>query len=135
MHWAGLRHNRPMPRTAASVPVLLLAFLAAGCGREEGMDGAAPRLDEAAGAVGWRGSLPCVDCESIDTRLVLLRRDDGERVYELEEVYVALDGGMRFEERGHWRIDRSMLSLEADAGGLRRFHVVHGGALRAIRAA
>lgn len=118
-----------MPRVAAPVSALLLAVLAAGCGREDGT-AALPVLDAEPGALEWRGSLPCADCESIDTRLVLLRRDDGERVFELVEVYVALDGSMSFEERGHWRIERSMLSLEPDTGGVRRYRLVQGGALQ-----
>lgn len=119
-----------MRRVAALVSALLLATLAAGCGRDSGADAVPPGLDAEPDAVEWRGSLPCADCESIDTRLVLLRRDDGERVYALVEVYVALDGSMRFEERGHWQVDRSLLSLEPEGGGLRRYRVVQGGALQ-----
>lgn len=120
-----------MPRVAAPLSALLLAVLvAAGCGREDDVGALPSGLDGEPGAVEWRGSLPCADCESIDTRLVLLRRDDGERVFELVEVYVAMDGSMSFEERGHWRIERSMLSLEPDTGGQRRYRLVQGGALQ-----
>lgn len=118
----------------ATVLALALAGLAAGCGRggeapagdaEAAMPGPGP----ADGAVEWRGNMPCADCEGIDTRLVL-GRADGERVYELVEVYLAVDGSMRFEEGGQWQLDDAVLSLEPRTGGLRRFGVVDGGALQ-----
>ena len=120
-----------MPRTRAIASALLLAGLLAGCARDGDADAGAtpPGLDMDPGAVEWRGSLPCVDCEAIDTRLVLERRDGAQR-YELVEVYVAIDGSMRFEEAGEWRIHRSLLSLEPDTGGLRQYGLAHGGRLQ-----
>lgn len=120
-----------MPRLPAIAFALLLAALVAGCGRDRDHDagGAPTGLDEVAGAVEWRGSLPCADCEAIDTRLLLERRG-GERGYELVEVYVADDGGMSFEEAGQWTLDDTVLSLQSSTGGVRRYGLVHGGALQ-----
>ncbi|MEN1941458.1 copper resistance protein NlpE N-terminal domain-containing protein [Luteimonas sp. MJ246] len=120
-----------MPRAHASVLALLLVALSAGCTRGDHAAGNAglPGLDAGQDVVEWRGSLPCADCEAIDTRLVLERRG-GEQVYELVEVYVALDGSVSFEETGEWRIDQSTLSLEPRTGGLRRYALVHGGVLQ-----
>ena len=118
-----------MPRRPAPVFLLLCASaLAAGCAREEGR-GDAPGEATAAGELEWRGVMPCADCEAIDTRLVLERRG-GVQQYALVEVYVALDGSMSFEETGEWRMEHAVLSLESEGGGLRRFGLVHGGALQ-----
>lgn len=118
----------------ATVLALALAGLAAGCGAGDDAtagDAAAamPGRGPADGPVEWRGSMPCSDCEGIDTRLVL-GHADGERVYELVEVYLAVDGSMRFEEAGQWQLDEAVLSLEPRTGGLRRYGVVAGGALQ-----
>lgn len=96
---------------------------------DAGVDAHLPIPEAGDGMVEWRGSLPCADCESIDTRLVL-GRSDGEHVYELVEVYVAADGGMRFQEAGRWQFDDAVLSLEPRNGGLRRYGLIHGGALQ-----
>lgn len=122
-----------MLRLRTPLFALTLAGLAAGCGRGGDADsaagGARPGLDEAGDSVEWRGSLPCADCQVIDTRLVLAR-NDGDQVYELVEVYVAADGSMRFEEAGEWRLDDALLTLEPRTGGLRRYRVAHGGMLQ-----
>lgn len=126
-----LLHNQRMPRAHASAFALLLAGLLSACAREDAATGhdSLPGLAPGQDAVEWRGSLPCADCEAIDTRLVLERRR-GEQRYELVEVYVALDGSVSFEETGEWQLERSMLSLEPGTGGLRRYALVHGGVLQ-----
>ncbi|GGJ98215.1 copper resistance protein NlpE N-terminal domain-containing protein [Luteimonas terricola] len=119
-----------MPRAHVPALALLLAGLVAGCARDDGTDTTlSPSMDPGHGTAEWRGSLPCVDCEAIDTRLVLERHDGAQR-YELVEVYVAVDGSVSFEERGEWRLHHALLSLEPDTGGLRRYGLVHGGALQ-----
>ncbi len=118
-----------MPRLPVIALALLLAALAAGCGRDQDADGAHPDMDAAGSVLEWRGSLPCADCEAIDTRLLLERRGD-ERVYELMEVYVSVDGDMSFEESGRWSLDDGLLDLEAAGGGVRRYGLVQGGALQ-----
>ena len=62
-----------MRRLRTLLFALLLAGLATGCGRGPDVDADAtlPGLDAGEGAVEWRGSLPCADCQAIDTRLVL----------------------------------------------------------------
>lgn len=124
-----LRHNRCMPRVHAPALALLLAGLLAGCARDDAVDAPRVATDARPGAMEWRGSLPCVDCEAIDTRLLLERRDGRQR-YEMVEVYVAVEGSMSFEEAGDWRIDDALLSLEPDTGGLRRYVMGHGGRLQ-----
>lgn len=119
-----------MPRAhVPALALLLLAGLLAGCVRDDGADMPLPGPDARPGAMEWRGSLPCVDCEAIDTRLVLERRDGSQR-YELVEVYVAVEGSMSFEEAGDWRIDDALLSLQPDTGGLRHYAMGHGGRLQ-----
>ncbi len=128
-----LRHNRGMRWLRTLLFALILFGLAAGCGRGggPGTDGDATLsgLGAGEGAVEWRGSLPCADCQVIDTRLVL-KRSGGEHLYELVEVYVAVDGSMRFDEAGQWRLDNTVLSLEPSTGGLRRYGLLRGGGLQ-----
>ncbi len=120
-----------MPRARASAFVLLLTCLVSGCARQDDAAGHAdlPGLDAGQDVVEWRGSLPCADCESIDTRLVLERRG-GEQLYELVEVYVARDGSVSFEESGEWQLEQSLLSLQPGTGGLRRYALASGGVLQ-----
>jgi len=108
---------------------LLLACLLAGCVRDDGADPGLSAAGAGHGTIEWRGSLPCADCEAIDTRLVL-QRDAGAQRYELVEVYVAVDGSMSFEARGEWRLHHALLSPEPDTARPRRYRVVHGGALQ-----
>lgn len=117
-----------MPRVHALLVALLSSAAVAGCQRagDDAMQ-ATPEIGE--GVAEWRGSLPCADCETIDTRLVLERRD-GQRRYRLVEVYVALDGSQSFNEAGEWRLDDALLSLEPATGGLRRYALTEGGALQ-----
>ncbi len=91
-----------------SALMLLAALLAlAGCGRApsdpgEGLASAAvapspaERLDAS-----WQGVLPCSDCDGIQTRLRLVADDQGRR-FELQETYLAEDGGDAFQSQGAW---------------------------------
>ena len=129
-----LRHNRPMrlrsvPVLASLVAALLVAT--AGCDGESRRGAALPGLQQGdAAGVEWRGTLPCADCEGIDTLLVLRRGGDAQR-YDLVEVYLAEEGSARFEEGGDWRLEGPVLELEPDTGGQRHFRVQPGGALQA----
>lgn len=117
-----------MPRFHALLAALTIASIASGCMRGDGNTPQAREvIDE--GVAEWRGSLPCADCEGIDTRLVLEQRGDLRR-YRLVEVYVALDGSQSFNEAGEWDLDASLLSLAPGTGGLRRYALVRGGALQ-----
>lgn len=117
-----------MPRFHAPLAALLIASIAPGCMRGDGDAPEGPEMIDQ-GVAEWRGSLPCADCEAIDTRLVLEQRGDVRR-YRLVEVYVALDGSQSFNEAGEWSLDASLLSLEPGTGGLRRYALVRGGALQ-----
>lgn len=124
-----------MSRWRNALFVLIAACLFAACGeggeppagRDHGTWTPLPAAGD--GTIQWRGRLPCLDCQAIDTRLLLDRRGDEHR-YRLVEVYVAAEGSMRFEEAGSWRLDETVLSLEPEDGGLRRYGVVHGGMLQ-----
>lgn len=118
-----------MQETPAIAAVLLCLALGA-CGGARDEDPSLAAMEAVHGTAVWQGRLPCADCDAIETRLVLERRDDGDRLYALEEVYVAAGETAQFEEEGEWRLRDAMLSLESDAGGLRRYRLVHGGALQ-----
>ncbi|NLA68460.1 MAG: copper resistance protein NlpE [Gammaproteobacteria bacterium] len=118
-----------MARIRATLIVPLAAALVA-CTAGDGAPGAARDPGAGGDALEWQGRMPCADCEAIDTRLVLEQRGS-ERLYELVEVYLSVDGDVSFEESGEWRLDHAMLSLEPEGGGIRRYALVHGGALQA----
>lgn len=56
----------------------------------------------------WQGVLPCADCDGIQTRLRLVADDEGRR-YELQETYLASDGGEVFESQGAWVEESAVL--------------------------
>ena len=129
---ARLRHNRPMPsRPALALPVAMLLAVLGGCDLARQPAAALPDLQQGGAArVEWRGTLPCADCEGIDTLLVLQRGENAQR-YDLVEIYLAADGSARFDEGGDWRLDGPVLQLEPDTGGQRHFRVQPGGGLQA----
>lgn len=118
---------RHLPR-AVTTCLLALGLAIAGCSRGDGGTATPPPLGDGDVAE-WRGTLPCADCQGIDTRLVLERRD-GVQSYRLVEVYAAVDGSQSFDESGEWTLERQLLSLAPGTGGLRRYAVVGGGALQ-----
>jgi hypothetical protein len=127
-----LRHNRAMPRLLPA-SVLLLCLALAACDAPSPSSRApgarVPALDAGGGRIEWQGSLPCADCDAIDTRL-LLQRNGATRNYTLTEVYLASDGGARFVENGHWRQDRALLRLQDAAGSRRAYALLPDGRLQ-----
>lgn len=124
-----MRHNRrmrPFPVLRHVLPSLLLIAVA-GCSREPVP---LPGIAGNDGRVEWRGVAPCVDCDGIDTRLLLERNGD-ERRYLLVETYLAEGGGARFLDRGQWRQSAALLRLEGSEGSLRTYAVLDDGRLRA----
>lgn len=114
-----------MPLNRPLTAITLAALLAlAGCGRNDtGTDPAAtappaPASGDAtapATSVGdstWQGVLPCADCDGIQTRLRLVADDQGRR-YELQETYLAQDGGEVFEGQGAWTEETAVLGGQA----------------------
>lgn len=112
-----------MPLNRWLTATTLAAVLAlAGCGRNEadtGADQAArapstPALGEAPSPAAseldstWQGVLPCSDCDGIQTRLRLVADGQGRR-YELQETYLAQDGGEVFEAQGAWTEETTVL--------------------------
>lgn len=109
--------SAPMPSNRWSAAILLSALLAlAACSRTDTGDGAdpAPTASPPAAPAGepadpgaqaldstWQGVLPCADCDGIQTRLRLVSDAQGRR-YELQETFLAGDGGEVFEGQGAW---------------------------------
>lgn len=116
-----------------SALVLLAALLAlAGCSRAPSDSGAAlpsgaPAPSQADGLdATWQGVLPCSDCDGIQTRLRLVADDQGRR-FELQETYLAQDGGDAFQSQGDWIEEDVAINGEPtvvyrlDAGGASRW--------------
>jgi hypothetical protein len=89
----------------------------------------------------WQGVLPCADCDGIQTRLHLVADGDVRR-FELEETYLAAEGGERFEASGEWSEHSAMLDAQPTAvyrldidGAGRWFRVLPDGALEQLDAA
>ncbi|PZO08355.1 MAG: hypothetical protein DCF27_08700 [Lysobacteraceae bacterium] len=128
-----------------SALLLLAALLAlAGCGRAPSDPGAAlpsdaPAPSQADGLdATWQGVLPCSDCDGIQTRLRLLADNQGRR-FELQETYLAQDGGDAFQSQGNWveeagEIDgQPVVVYRLDAGGASRwFSLQPDGALEML---
>lgn len=106
-----------------STAILMAAVLAlAGCGRNDSdvdqpaaPTPAAPEASADAPEPGassldatWQGVLPCADCDGIQTRLRLVADDQGRR-YELQETYLARDGGEVFQGQGTWTEESAVL--------------------------
>lgn len=68
----------------------------------------APAPADSAFDITWQGVLPCADCDGIQTRLRLVSDDQGRR-YELQETYLASDGGEVFETQGAWIEETAVL--------------------------
>ncbi|MBW8366552.1 MAG: copper resistance protein NlpE [Arenimonas sp.] len=131
-----------------SIALALVALLALpGCERSQTAPDApaspsgelrAP-ADEALDAV-WQGVLPCSDCDGIQTRLRLVADDQGRR-YELQETYLAQDGGELFEAQGAWSRESVVIDgtptavYRLDDNGVERwFSLKHDGALELLEA-
>lgn len=110
-----------MPFNRWLTACLLAALLAlAGCGRNDAdtgtgapappapASGDAPSPSASSLDATWQGVLPCADCEGIQTRLRLVADDQGRR-YELQETYLAQDGGEVFEGQGSWNEETAVL--------------------------
>ena len=128
------------------IALFLLATLAAlpGCGRTP--DEPAPQASALSGAdadataidATWQGVLPCADCDGIETRLRLVADDEGRR-FELQEAYLAADGGDRFEAQGEWTqasveiggTPTAVYGLDVD-GATRWFSLGHDGSLEQL---
>ena len=128
-------------------PVFLLAatIALAGCGRAPS-DPAPASPSPPAGSLAsaaeatsldatWEGVLPCADCDGIQTRLRLVADEEGRR-YELQEAYLADDGGERFEAQGEWTQESVLIDGAASVvyrldvqGAGRWFALVGDGAL------
>ena len=86
----------------------------------------------------WQGVLPCADCDGIQTRLRLVADDQGRR-YELQETYLARDGGEVFETQGAWIEESAVINDQATvvyrldtAGASRWFSLRPDGALEML---
>jgi len=78
----------------------------------------------------WQGMRACVDCNGIQTDLVLERGGDTQR-YTLTEIYVTGRGSTRFVERGQWQEDSGLLHLKGDAASRHIYALLPDGRLQA----
>lgn len=125
-----LRHNPVMlPAPLLSLLLVVSGLLAACNPARPPADVPLPQLEQDEGRVEWRGSMPCADCDGIETLLVLERRG-GARRYDLVETFLAEPGGARFAESGQWRQEGGMISLEGESGALRRYALLADGRLQ-----
>lgn len=106
----------PFPHWSAALALAALLALT-GCGRDESDPAestappapsadAAPPIDSLDAI--WQGVLPCADCDGIQTRLRLVADAQGRR-YELQETYLADDGGEAFAGQGDWSEETSTI--------------------------
>ena len=125
--------------------MLLLATLAVvACGEMPAPDtqgptsrAHSPPFAGSTGQLAWEGVLACADCEGIEVRLVLDREGidpilggaNAQPRYELQETFLADDGGERYREQGQWQREGRLLRLQADAGGQRVFAIEPDGRL------
>lgn len=132
MHRQPLLHNRrvhPIARFRWSLPCAIAVLLGA-CGE-------APRPPaQASDAFGtdavlvWQGVVACADCAGIDTRLRLQRGQTAQ--YQLVEAFLDDAGAEYFREEGRWERQGPILTLHAQAGGVRRYRIEGDGALVAV---
>lgn len=115
-----------MPLNRWSAAIALAALLAlAGCSRTDDSQGGSPAAPTPSAPSGeapvtgatvldstWQGVLPCADCDGIQTRLRLVADDQGRR-YELQETYLARDGGELFETQGAWIEEAAVIDAQA----------------------
>lgn len=139
----------PFPRWSAALALATLLALA-GCGRNETDPAAstapptpsadaAPSMAQSLDAI-WQGVLPCADCDGIQTRLRLLADAQGRR-YELQETYLAEDGGEVFDGQGGWSEETAVINGQPTEvyrldvqGASRWFSVQPDGALEMLDA-
>ena len=100
----------------------------------------APAPADSAFDITWQGVLPCADCDGIQTRLRLIADGEGRR-YELQESYLAADGGELFEAQGAWTEQvrdfdsTSTVVYELDTNGAKRWFALQpDGALELLEA-
>lgn len=80
----------------------------------------------------WQGVVACADCLGIDTRLRLEQGAAPAARYQLVEAFLDEAGAEYFREEGRWQRDGAILTLRAQAGGVRRYRIGGDGALVAI---
>ena len=140
----------PLNRWPAAIALAALLALA-GCSRTDDRQGGSPADATPSSPSGealvagakvldatWQGVLPCADCDGIQTRLRLVADDQGRR-YELQETYLARDGGEVFETQGAWIEESAVINDQATvvyrldtAGASRWFSLRPDGALEML---
>lgn len=81
------------------------------------------------GRIEWRATLPCADCDGIDTQLVLQRGGTVSQ-YTLTETYLAAGQGARFVDHGRWQRQLDMLQLQGDSGSQHMYALLPDGRLQ-----
>lgn len=134
MHRHPLLHNRRVHRIAyfrRSLPCLVAALLCA-CGDASRAPARAPDAFGTDEVLVWQGVVACADCAGIDTRLRLQRGRGTAAQYQLVEAFLDDAGAEYFREEGRWEREGAILTLHAQAGGVRRYRIEGDGALVAV---
>jgi len=129
-----LLHNRRVHHVARfrwSLPCIVAALLCA-CGDAPRAPAQAPGAFGADDVLVWQGVVACADCTGIDTRLRLQRSHGGAAQYQLVEAFLDDAGAEYFREEGRWERQGPLLTLHAQAGGVRRYRIEGDGALIAV---
>lgn len=132
MHVRGPAHCGTIPRMRWPwTTSIALCLLLAGCGVDRPAASAVPlpQLEQIDGSMEWRGRLPCADCDGIETAL-RLRHGNAYDDYQLVEVYLSGDDGLRFAETGMWERQGNLIRVRPDDGGSRVYAVMADGHLR-----
>jgi uncharacterized lipoprotein NlpE involved in copper resistance len=135
MHWRSLLHNHRVHRIARfcrSLACCAVVALSCACGDAPRAPARAPDASGTDAVLAWQGVVACADCEGIDTRLRLQRGVGAGAQYQLVEAFLDGSGAEYFREEGRWERRGAILTLRAQAGGVRRYRIEGDGALVAV---
>jgi uncharacterized lipoprotein NlpE involved in copper resistance len=130
-----LLHNRRVHRIARlrwSLACCAIAVLACACGDASRTPARTPDAFGTDAVLAWQGVVACADCDGIDTRLRLQRGTGAAAQYQLVEAFLDEAGAEYFREEGRWERQGAILTLHAQAGGVRRYRIEGDGALVAV---
>lgn len=119
-----LRQRRHLHFVCLAIAVCLLA----GCGvRDE--EPLPPAFAHADGPLAWQGVRRCVDCDAVESQLILSWAG-GDRRYQWIDTYFSAGEAMPFGIEGTWRHEGSLIMLEDDAGAWHALRLLDDGRLQ-----